>query len=249
MKLFNSSLMKSVLSLVVPIFLFSCKKESNTVSLPGSSSELSQSVDATGITTLLIKPGPNNGQDTYVSKIDDNPDDGNVNQNWTHEIAIGKWLEYYSQSPATWRGYIKFDSLSRVPSTSKIISAKLYLYGESSSLTFPYGNSYYDGSSNPENSVLVQRVTGGNWSQSTLTWNTMPATTAKYQDTIAASSTEWNYNTVTDVTKLVQAMVTTGNNFGFCLRMVTEELPRSMVFSTSESADKSLRPKLVVVYR
>src|SRR3954466_10064717 len=105
----------AIISLIAVIF-FSCKKDAVTTSTQlNSDQNVSLSIDQTGVTTLIIKPDTKDGQDTYVSKIDNNPDDGNVNQNWTHEIAIAKWIEYFSQSPATWRGYIKFDSLSKIP--------------------------------------------------------------------------------------------------------------------------------------
>ena len=202
---------------------------------------------AAGVTTVTLRPGAD-GQDTWVSKIDNDANDGNTNLNYTNEILAAKF--YYYGQLATQRGYIKFDSLLfKVPATAKIISARLYLYGESSSISFTNGNSYFESSGNPENSCLIQRVTGGNWDESTLTWNNKPATTVKGQDTIAASTSQWNYNTSVDVTSLVVPIIKLGKNYGFCMRMITEESYRILEFSTSEATSPSLRPKLVIRYK
>lgn len=229
--------------------LFGCKKEVNS-NISKDADQLQSSVVselAGGATTITITPGPLDGQDTYVSKIDYDPNDGNGNLNFTEELVMSKY--YYYGQLATVRSYLKFDSLSKIPATAKIVGARLFLYGKTSSISFPSGNSYYPGSGNPENACLVQRVTGGNWNENTLTWNTMPATTTTNQDTIPASTNQWNYNTSVDVTKLVAAMVRSGKNYGFCLRQVNEESYRILEFSTSEAATPSLRPQLVIRYK
>ncbi|HRI19709.1 MAG TPA: DNRLRE domain-containing protein [Panacibacter sp.] len=241
----------SILSICIAAgFFFSCKKETavnnfvSSASVNNDASVVLEAVD--GATRLTLKPGLTGGQDSYVSKIDNDPNDGNTNLNFTHELVASKF--YYYGQLATQRSYIKFDSLIKVPATAKIVSARLYLYGESSSLSFPYGNSY-PSAINPPNPCLIQRVTGGNWDQSTITWNNKPETTDKYQDTIPASASEWDYNTSVDVTKMVQLMVKSSVNYGFCIRLVTEEDYRILEFSTSEASNSALRPKLVIVYK
>ena len=198
---------------------------------------------------LILRPDSTTGQDCYVSKLDTTPD-GNTQLNWTHEIVMSRWsLSQYNYDTVTQRSYIRFDSLAHIPSTATVTSAVLYLYGESSSITFPFGNSYYPYSTNPPNPVLVQRVVGGQWDQTTITWNNAPALTSVGQDTLPASTSEWNYNASVDVTNLVKNMVASpSTNFGFGLRLVTENIYRDMVFSTCEAADSTLRPKLVVRY-
>ncbi|HRH49270.1 MAG TPA: DNRLRE domain-containing protein [Panacibacter sp.] len=243
-----------LITLCLAAFTFNgCKKDAaletsqlaSTVAASEESSVKIENVD--GATVLTLRPGLNDGQDTYVSKIDDDPNDGNTNVNYAHELLASKF-SYYGQL-ATQRGYIKFDSLIKIPSTAKIIAARLSLYGESSSYSFPGGNSYYPGSLNPENACLIQRVVGGNWDQTTITWNNKPVITEKNQDTIPASTSQWNYNVTVDVTKMVKAMVQTGNNYGFCIRMVNEYAYRILEFSTSEATDPNLRPTLVIRYK
>lgn len=249
-KILNPS---TLISFCLAGFIFiSCKKEATVISSTTSSTGISEESSViteteNGTTTLTLRPGINDGQDTYVSKIDNDPNDGNGNLNYTHELLASKF--YYFGQLATQRGYIKFDSLIKVPPAAKVVSAKLFLYGESSSLSFPNGNSFFPGSGNPENSCLIQRVVGSNWDQTTLTWNNKPVTTDRGQDTILASTSQWNYNTSVDVTNLVQTIVKSRNNYGFCMRLVNEEAYRILEFSTSEATDPSLRPKLVVKYR
>lgn len=199
---------------------------------------------------LILRPDSTTGQDAYVSKLDSTPGDGGVNLNWTHEIIMARWsLSQFNYDTATQRSYIRFDSLAKIPSTATVTSAVLYLYGVSSSISFPYGNSYYPYSNNPPNPGLVQEVIGGTWDQTTITWNNAPALTSVGQDTIPASTSEWNYNASVDVTNLVKKMVASpSTNYGFGLRLITENIYRDMVFGTCEVADSTLRPRLVVRY-
>jgi len=233
------------------ISFVSCKKEiaNESTSTHATSDESSVTVETDGDTTIVtLRPGLKDGQDTYVSKIDADPNDGNTNVNYANDLLASKF--YYYGQLATQRGYIKFDSLlKKVPATATIISAKLFLYGKSSSLSFPTGNSYYPGSSNPENPCWVQRVIGKNWQESTITWNTMPGTTTAGQATLPASKSQWNYNAVVDVTTIVKNMLSLQKNFGFCIKMKTESPTRVVIFSTSESSDISLRPKLQIRYQ
>lgn len=226
----------------------SCIKREIPIPPPPSSTDSTVTVNDTDA-TLILRPDSTTGQDCYVSKLDTTPD-GNTNLNWTHEIVMSRWsLSQYNYDTVTQRSYIRFDGLAGVPSTATVTSAVLYLYGESSSITFPYGNSYYPGSYNPPNPALVQRVVGGTWDQKTIYWNNAPALTSIGQDTLPASTSEWNYNASVDVTNLVKNMVATpSTNFGFGLRLVTENIYRDMVFSTCEAADSTVRPRLIVRY-
>lgn len=230
----------------------SCIKREIPIPHPPSGNDSTVSVNDTDA-ALILRPDSTTGQDCYVSKLDSTasePSDGGVNLNWTHEIVMSRWsLSQYYYDTATQRSYIRFDSLAKIPSTATVTSAVLYLYGESSSITFPYGNSYYPYSTNPPNPVLVQQVVGGTWDQTTITYNNAPALTSVGQDTIPASTSEWNYNASVDVTNLVKKMVASpSTNYGFGLRLVTENIYRDMVFSTCEAADSTLRPRLVVRY-
>lgn len=225
-------LLNSLLLLALSATLINCKKDKDE---PDPVSH-----------THNFQPG-NDGQDTYVSKIDNEPTDGNVNLDWVNELVMGRWKANANPNNFTARSYIKFTGLSTIPANATINSATLYLYGKTSSLAFPNGNSSYPGSLNAENSSYIQRVIGGNWDESTLTWNTMPTTTTTGQAMIGPSSTQWGYGTVVDVTEMVKEMVAQpSTNYGFMIRLVNETPSRSLVFATSENADPNLRPKLLV---
>lgn len=201
--------------------------------------------------TLILRPDSTTGQDAYVSKLDGTTyNDGGVNLNWTHEIVMSRWsLSQYNFDTVTQRSYIRFDGLAGIPETDTVRSAILYLYGETSSITFPYGNSYYPGSINPPNAGLVQQVVGNTCDQATIDWNNAPALNSVGQDTIPASTWEWSYNVSIDVTNLVKGMVSSpSTNYGFGLRLMTENIYRDMVFGTCEVSDSTLRPRLVVRY-
>jgi len=202
---------------------------------------------------LILRPDSTTGQDSYVSKVLDDSADGFANLNWTHELIMSRWqFEQFYFDSATQRGYLRFDSLAKIPAKANIISATLYLYGEDpdSSSSFPIGNSYYNGSSyNPPNPVVIEAVTGGTWQQKTITWNNAPAASSAIQDTIPASTTQYNYNVAVDVTNLVKPMVSSpSTNYGFMLRLITENVAREMQFSTSEAYDSTKRPMIIVNY-
>jgi hypothetical protein len=201
---------------------------------------------------LILRPDSTTGQDSYVSKVLDDSADGNANLNFTHELIMSRWtFSQFGGDSGTQRSYLRFDSLSKIPTTATVISATLYLYGEDpdSSASFPYGNSYYPGSPNPTNSVVVEAVTGGTWQQNTITWNNAPAASSALQDSIPASTSEYNYNVSVDVTNLVKPMVSSpAANYGFMLRLITENIYREMQFSTCEAYDSTKRPMIVVNY-
>jgi hypothetical protein len=221
---------KNVVLFFLVVALMGCKKSKNS----------------TTSHTVTLQPG-SEGQDTYVAKIDNEPTDGGANLDWTNEIVIARWKANNNPNNATWRSYIKFVNLKDIPSNATVNSAKLYLFGEPSSLSFPNGNSSFPGSPNGDNTSLVQRVTGGDWNETTLTWNNMPAVTNVGQATISPSTSQWNYNAVVDVTDIVKEMVAHPNtNYGFCVKLANETPSRALVFNTSEAADPSVRPKLVV---
>ena len=200
---------------------------------------------------LILRPDSTTGQDSYVAKLDNDPADGNTNLNAAHELCLARWTQsWYHNDSATFRGYIRFDSLAKVPAKAAVTSAILYLYGEGtdSSASFPFGDSY-PGSSSDLNGGLIQLVTGGTWDQKTINFNNAPAATASGQDTIPPSNQAWNYNVAVDVTNLVkQQIANPSTNYGFLLKLQVEQLYRAMEFATCENSDSLERPKLVVSY-
>jgi hypothetical protein len=193
-----------------------------------------------GTHTATLQPDATNGQDVHVYKRNGSPEVANENFNTVPELDISAWT--YNGSPIFLRVYLRFDDLAKIPSTAHVLSATLYLYGLSSSITSPQGN-YGD------NRCIIEPATGP-WDESTLTWNTQPKASDRFHVTIPASTSQWNYDVALDD---VKAMVTRAvkypdRNFGVRISLAEESYYQNMVFASSESSDPTKRPKLVVVY-
>lgn len=202
---------------------------------------------------LVLQPGPDSGQDCLVAyRENDNNLYATSNHKPTHEVTAIRWsYNSVNAGNGTNRTYIKFAGLSNLPDSSIIIEAKLSLFGVESGVAAPLGNSYYPGSpyeSFGDNAAWLKRV-AGDWADSTITWNNKPETFSDDQASIPASSSQWN-NDVADinVTNMVKTMVDLNENFGFCLQLKNEDIYRSILFGSSEAANKAKRPRLVVKY-
>ena len=149
------------------------------------------------------------------------------------------------------RSLFRFEQLNLIPPCAKIVSAKLQLYGAGPNNSYSQGAfSQYPGSpfsSYGSNEVLILRLAGP-WTASTVTWNTQPATTGPAA-TIPTSTAQYFYNPLVDLTSQVQAMVQSGQtDYGFMLRLTTEQYYRCMFFYSSLEANVNLRPLLQVNY-
>jgi hypothetical protein len=203
---------------------------------------------------LILQPGPGKGQDCLVAyRETDNDQYASANHKLNPDVVAIRWTyDADNAGEGTNRTYIKFTELSEVSPSADIISAHLSLYGVTSGVAAPLGNSYYPGSPYEafgDNSAWLKRVLA-DWTDSTITWQNKPATTDNYQVMVPASNAQWNYDAVNiDVTNMVREMVTKQENYGFCLQLKTEQIYRSLLFGSSEATDQSKRPKLVVRYK
>lgn len=206
-------------------------------------------------TTVVFKPNATVGKDTPIWKFDDDcigngSTQTNADRNFGTEETL--WMKDWTWnaigcSGGTIRSLLCFTELSNIPSNAVIVSATLRLYGVTSDRNTSYPGapaSYY------ENTVVVQQVTSP-WNENTVTWNTQPSTTTANQFIIPQSTSEynWNYsNSSPELVAMVQNMVS-GNNYGFMLRLQTEQHYRNMVFASSDHPDASLHPELEVTYK
>ncbi len=206
-------------------------------------------------TTVVFKPGAVVGKDAPIMKFDNDciatPDTvTTAYMNYGSEETL--WMKDWTWnavgcSGGTFRSLLCFTELSTIPSNAVILSAVLRLYGVSSDR-----NTSYPGSpvGYKENSVVVQQITSP-WDENTVTWNTQPSTTATNQFVIPQSTSQydWNYsNSSAELVAMVQSMVS-GNNYGFMLRLQTEQHYRNMVFASSNHPDSLLHPELEVTYK
>lgn len=206
-------------------------------------------------TTVVFKPNATVGKDAPIMKFDNDcvatPDTiTTAYMNYGEEETL--WMKDWTWnavgcSGGTFRSLLCFTELSTIPSNAVIVSATLRLYGVTSDRNTSYSGapaSYY------ENTVVVQQITSP-WNENTVTWNTQPSTTTANQFIIPQSTSEynWNYsNSSPELVAMVQNMVS-GNNYGFMLRLQTEQHYRNMVFASSDHPDASLHPELEVTYR
>lgn len=229
----------ALMALTTSICAFSCEKDDKP--------------SEEDVKELTLQPGSVDGQDCLVAYRDGDGDlYANANHGSNPDFTAIRWT--YAGAgfgEGTNRSYLKFTELSTIPSSAEIRSATLSLYGASSGVAAPLGNSYYSGSpyeSSGANAAWLKRVVG-DWSASTITWNNKPATTDEYQASIAASTSQWNYSvTDIDVTNMVREMVRKQENYGFCLQLKEEQIYKSLLFSSSEATEQSKRPKLFVKY-
>lgn len=241
---------------LLSICFVSCQKESvskastivQSLNNEDDVAAVSKTVGADGIAKLVLRPG-SDGQDTYITFLNSNPDWANGTGDFAQELSMQSWT--YGGALMGVRSYLKFKDLDLVPLGAEILSAKLYLYAKGSSISNPNGNSGYSGSPySMDNACKVERVTGGAWDESTLTWNTQPAITVDNAAKIPASSSQWSFDVKVDVTNMVKAMAANpATNYGFRISLINETIYRSMIFASSENTNPKLRPKLVIQYQ
>jgi hypothetical protein len=209
--------------------------------------------------TLTLQPGGAEVEDARVvavqSCVSGAPIENSANFNFPDllDLPMAAWT-FNSNGCETgqYRSFLKFTGMNSIPSSATILSARLSLFGVTTSLSSPQGNSYYTGSpyaSSGTNECWIKRATA-NWSENTITWNNMPAITETGRAAIPASTSQWNYNVADiDVTAMVQAMVNGNANYGFCIMLQNESFYRSMNFGSSDNPDPARRPKLVITYQ
>ncbi|MFC2102284.1 DNRLRE domain-containing protein [Bacteroidota bacterium] len=184
-----------------------------------------------GQQVIVLRPGPLDGQDCEVRT-----DFPNSPLGYSNSFCADAWT--VQGDFVIIRSLIRFD-LSTIPSDAIILSAKLSLFCNPSS-------SHYQLQSGDNESFLMRVLE--HWDQDVVTWNTQPATSMNQVIYLPTStSTTQNYPEI-DVTSHVQEMIVNPDeNYGWMLKLLTEELYRSMEFSSSNDPDTSYRPMLQVV--
>ncbi|MGG9971765.1 DNRLRE domain-containing protein [Ferruginibacter sp. SUN002] len=179
--------------------------------------------------------------DAHLDYNEGTPSTFDANTGEANELPIFSWTVY--GFPVTGRALIRF-SLKSIPKKSEILSAKLSLYGypeNFQSFAMPQGNK-------GDNIVVLQRVID-EWKENTVTWNNQPRVTREGEIALPISTSQWNYNVINfDVTSLIKDMRTT-ENYGFSLRLQTEQTYRSIGFLSSEYSDVTKRPSLEITYK
>ncbi len=146
------------------------------------------------------------------------------------------------------RSIMDFDVAS-LPADAVILEAKLSLYS-----MYPQTNDDYRHCSSitrstyKSNASYIERITSG-WTETAVTYNTQPATTASHRLLLPESQTYDENYTDFDVTGMVQDMLNNpGESFGFMLRLQNETKYTRMAFCSREHPDSARWPRLVIKY-
>lgn len=185
---------------------------------------------------VTLRPGSEAGKDALLHGLSS---EANTNFSSNNQLSANTWT--YNGPVGTVRSVLEFD-LSGVPAGSTITSAELSLYGIGDNSGFG-GHSTLSGS----NEAWIQRVTSV-WDEATVTWNNQPSVSVVNQVPLAASvGLDDDYIDV-DVTALTQDMLNSGN-FGYMIRLQTEDYYRRLNFASSDHTDPLMHPKLKVCYQ
>lgn len=185
-------------------------------------------------TTITLRPGAVDGKDAYLRSLAPSTNYG------VHPDYMAA-AQTNGGSFVAVRGIVGFD-LSSIPTGSIILSAELSLYGQVSPANG--GHTTLSGS----NSATLRRVID-TWTESSVTWNNQPAVSSVNQVNLAATTSPVQDYLNIDVQAMVQDMVDDPlNSHGFLLQLDVEQAYRRMIFASSDHADSTLHPKLVITY-
>lgn len=196
----------------------------------------SSEFDVIGVMTL--QPDSISGKDAFVHS--QYPDTNLGKRDMLESLA---WI--FTGPQIILRSYFDFETTT-LPVGTKILKATLSLYEFHTSIVPSGGHYHYKGS----NASYIQRVTSP-WSEDLLTWNNQPTYISTNRVTLQ-QDTAYNqdYPTI-DMTQLMQDLVNLPVNerYGFVLSLINETGYRALIFGSSDTADKTKRPKLVVTYK
>ncbi|HLP51723.1 MAG TPA: DNRLRE domain-containing protein [Chitinophagales bacterium] len=183
-------------------------------------------------TTLVLQPDAAAGKDALINSATPNTGYSTHEEvssyNWTNQ---GNWT--------SGRSLLEFD-LSQLPAGAIITNARLSLWCNTttqSTMQLHAGT----------NTSYLRRVTSA-WIESGVNWSNQPSTTAQSEVTLATSTSSTQDYLNIDVTALYQDILSSGNNYGLMLQLVTESGLSSLVFASSDYTDAAKRPKLEITY-
>ncbi len=185
------------------------------------------------IYNVTIKPG-SSGADAFLASSN-----GNINYGNHPELGAQAWTCNGNACYA--RSLIRFD-LSTIPANASVVYAELNLFASTNPVN---GNGIAMQGQNAANLYVIT----GNWSESSVTWNSQPFYSLS-SAILLPQSTSGNQNYLhTDVTSYIQNMhVNPSSNFGFMLRLANENPYATMTFASSDDPDSTLWPELLVQY-
>ena len=181
-----------------------------------------------------LKPNATQGIDAFIYDLEPDRNLG-THPDFTAIAGTNEGI------PVIVRGLMKFD-FSSIPNDAIIDSVRLSLYSYDSPSNFTHRT---DGGSN---SCVLQKVVT-DWDEDIVTWNNQPSITENNQVVLVQSQFDIQDYLNIDVTSLFIDMIkNVKNNYGFMLKLETEEYYRTMLFASSDNEDSNLHPKLDIYY-
>ncbi|MES2629119.1 MAG: DNRLRE domain-containing protein, partial [Bacteroidota bacterium] len=146
---------------------------------------------------------------------------------------------------ATSRAFYRFP-VTNIPANAEIVSAKLSLfYNPDNNFNSPDGG---HSSLSNSNESIIYRVTGP-WFERELTWNNQPDVDYSVSVYMPESTDHYQDYTDMDVTELLQASRTAGDqSFNLRLSLIKEQFYAALIFATSDDTVATRRPLLEVTY-
>lgn len=183
-------------------------------------------------TTKVFIISPEKGHDAIVNSYEDSVNYGSVVLNQATAWTKNGYF-FVNQS------LLDFE-IQSIPQNATIINAKLSL--KFATIGFFGGIQY------TPNECFLSRITEP-WVEDSVTWLSRPAYTTVNEAMVDCSTTPYQDYDSIDVTQLVQDMVSdTLGSYGFILRLQNETTYRSFSIASGDHPDRTLRPKLTVVY-
>jgi hypothetical protein len=179
------------------------------------------------IDSLVLRPDGTNGKDGLIWSFHPNS-----NHATNDEALWAAWTN--GGNPSNKRFFIEFN-MSSIPAGTTVDSAFLFIYHN------PTANNHGGFHTGAGNSFFVRRVTS-TWTENGLTWNNQPSVTSSNQVTVPAT-TSGTQDFKINVTALTQDMLN-NNNYGYCLRLVSETTYKAIVSASSDHSDPNVRPML-----
>lgn len=183
------------------------------------------------VQTLVLRPGPADAKGAELTTYDP---DGNYG--WSQWFDGNAWTA--QGTPLIIRSLIEFD-LTSIPPSAEVVSATLSLFCNPNS-------THYQLQAGDNQSYLL-RITEP-WDENAVTWNNQPE--ASMEDPViipTSTSNTQNYPDINVTSHVADMVANPAANYGWMIRLITEELYRSMQLSSGQD-DEQYRPILTIQF-